>query len=129
MINRLFMSGSKGDGAVSALERVYPLAQPGQGPGRSGIGYRSLPTVCFRLVKHATAEGCGNADHSIQLMITDELAPLRGDVEFILRLDPQLRGKVNRLAVEEQVADLMTGRHNGPRELERAPSRRVLRTG
>ena len=86
MINRdLAISiTSEADQAVGHLCRLMQLAEARKLPRGRQVHGRALVAVGFALIQHASTQGCGDADHGIQPMAIDEVAPLGGNVQFIL---------------------------------------------
>lgn len=129
MISRLFMSGTKGNGAVGGLQDIHPLAEAGEIVGRSGIRGRSVPASGFRVIEHTAAQRCGNAYHCIQLLGGNELTPLLRDVLLILRLDTQVGGDLYRITIEKQPRDLMPRLKHRPGKFQRTAGGWILGTG
>jgi len=103
---------SEADKAVGLLGRFVQLTQSGKLPSRSEIGGRLPVASGLLLIQHTAAQAGCDTDNAIEAVSLDELAPLPGDIEFILRGHDIARRAVDAILVQEQPDDLMpTGKH------------------
>ncbi len=61
----------------------------------------------FLFIQHATAQASGDADHAVEPVGLDELAPLSGDIEFILRGHNIARRAMHAILIQKQPDDLV----------------------
>ncbi|MCY1458923.1 hypothetical protein D9M71_763500 [compost metagenome] len=83
------------------------LAESGQLPGRLQVGRRTAVAGGFLVVQHTAAQGGGDADHAVQLVVADETCPGCGDVQLVLARHRVARSAVHAFLIEEQADDLM----------------------
>jgi hypothetical protein len=104
---------SKAHEAISVLAGFVQLTETGQLPARREVRRRTLVALSFLIIQHATAQTCGDAHHAVQLMMTDELAPLLSDINLVLRGYGVSRGAMYTILVEKQSDYLVPTRQYG----------------
>ena len=58
-------------------------------------------------IEYTAAQGSGNTDHTIELVLADKSCPLLRKVLLVLRRDDIARGNMNTVLIEEQTDNFM----------------------